>query len=43
MLIMHAILFRSRMKILVAMVTEIVKILRKYMYPEIIQMLFKLA
>ena len=44
MLIMSIILYRSRMKIAVAMVTEIVKVLQKHMNPKItIQKLSKLA
>ena len=40
MLIMHFILFRCRMKIVVAMV---VKLLQNHLDPEITQQLFKLA
>ena len=42
MLIMHAFFFRRQMKIVVAMITEIVKMLQKHVDPEIIQKLFKL-
>ena len=43
MLIMHAILFSTLLKFVVAMVTEKVKLLQKHMDPEITQKLFKLA
>ena len=44
MLIMHIIFFIHRcMKIVVAMVTEIVKMLHKHLDPEITPKLFKLA
>ena len=43
MLIRHTIIFGCQIKSLVAMVTEIVKMLQKHMDPEITQKLFKLA
>ena len=43
MLIMHVFCFRHGMIIVVAMVTEIFKLLQKHMDPKITQKLFKLA
>ena len=43
MLVMHFSYFHHLMKIVVAMVTEIVKMLQKPMYPGITQELFKVV